>query len=180
VRALSPIEHHSCYCNTASLFGRENLLCSSKLSFLGRLSDTLRIATGNGGQYFNGTLFLARFNSCGLAFLPKEVHPSLQEMVDLSLLTELMKGLPQLSALDICVPVLFMKLTTLPRIVRFWCRVHRLWPLQHWVLLHLYEYAPGVSGEAGSMTSSLDLLSSHLALLSTGTLAFLWASVLSV
>jgi len=59
-----------------------------------------------------------------------------------------MKGFAQLSTFGSGMPVLVVKLTMLSRIMWFRCRGHWLRSLQHWVLLHLYEYALGICGKA--------------------------------
>jgi len=92
VQELSSIKYHCWDCNAASLFSRKNLLRSLEMSFLSRPSDILRKSTGNGGHYFVGPFFLSGFRLNKLAFLSKEPRPSLQETIDLSLVSQLTKG----------------------------------------------------------------------------------------
>ena len=118
--AFCSTEHHWGHCISAALLSRENLLGPSKLSFLGGLSDAFYVSTGDSGHYLCGAFFVSRLGSRGLAFLLKETRASLQKPVDLTLVWQLLRGLPQLPTLSECVPILLIELTILPRIVGFW------------------------------------------------------------
>ncbi|KAJ8420748.1 hypothetical protein Cgig2_028481 [Carnegiea gigantea] len=107
VRALASIECHCRDRDTAPLYDRKNRLRSLQLSLTGEPGNALRIPACNGGYYFCGALLLSSLWGCGLTFLAKESWSPLQEAVDLSLVSQLMKGLPQLPTLGSGVPFLF-------------------------------------------------------------------------
>jgi len=75
--------------------------------------NAIRIPASDGSYYFCGTLLLLRLWTCRLTFFAKESRPSLQEVINLPLVGQLMKGLPQLPALSGGVSVLFVKLRIL-------------------------------------------------------------------
>jgi len=110
---------HQTHCehrDSAALLNRENLLGPLKLSLLGGPSNALCVSTSDRGHYLHGAFFVSR-----LTVLLKKTWVSLQQPLNLTLIHQLEKGLPQLPALSGRMPILLMEFLVLPRIVGFWC-----------------------------------------------------------
>ena len=106
--------------NSVALLSHGNLLCSSKLSLPGGSGHAFSVSNGDSGHYLRGAFFVLRLRLRGFVLLLKEVQTSLQTLVDLTLIRQLVKGLSQLLEFSSHVPILLVELIVFPRIVGFW------------------------------------------------------------
>lgn len=134
--------------NAVPLLRRQNLLCPSHLGVPCNMGNAFYISTGDSVHYPGGALCLSRFLTGQIAVLTKGQGSSLQEMIYLSFVGELVKGLLLFSKLSGSVTILLTKLIILSRTVWLRRRGYKLRFLQHGVP-YFHQYASGVRSEAG-------------------------------